>query len=272
MANIFLKKGAGANDSVVVGSTATVYGYTGGEEDLFLISNGGVFPSNVVVDQTIEKVTLEGALADYTFKKSGTTDVLVYRGTLLVATIRPQTDDDIGDTGTVLAFTTGSTLLTALKVVNATTITLGGTPLSAADPGSVVLFAVAETSPGVFRPATTNGNVVLSHADPFLVFTPATGAAVTITAANVAELVIPSTITLTGSAAALSPIPTITGAVTVNDAILSAAQLNAINKNPARAIPNRSLLNQRFGESSRRKAPNEADKNNINPRSFISRA
>jgi hypothetical protein len=137
MANVFLKKSGGAtSDSIALNSAANVFGDVLGQEELVVQPNGASFPTGMVVEQTIEKVTLTGALSDFTFASSGTTDVLVYRSNVLVATIRPQTDDDGAGNGTELAFTSGRVLSTTLNVISATEIRIGG-------PGGQVLTATA---------------------------------------------------------------------------------------------------------------------------------
>jgi hypothetical protein len=137
MANVFLKKSGGAtSDSIALNSAANVFGDVLGQEELVVQPNGASFPTGMVVEQTIEKVTLTGALIDFSFASSGTTDVLVYRSNVLVATIRPQTDDDGAGNGTELAFTSGRVLSTTLNVISATEIRIGG-------PGGQVLTATA---------------------------------------------------------------------------------------------------------------------------------
>jgi hypothetical protein len=153
MAKIYLKKVTGSSDSITVASASEVFGDLYGQEELIIIPNDASFPTGIVVEQTIEKVTLSGALSDYTFAKSGTTDVLVYRGGILVATIRPQTDDDAGSDGSTLAFTTGSVLSTTLNIFSASEIRIGGV-------GGQVLTGTAEayvfdTTAPVFTSAAT---------------------------------------------------------------------------------------------------------------------
>ena len=131
MANVYLKKlGNAASDSIVLASAADVFGDALGQEELVVLPNGASFPSGIVVEQTVEKVTLTGAYSDFTFAASGTTDVLVYRSGTLVATIRPQTDDDVlvngVGNGTELAFTSGNVQSTTLHVISATEMRIGG--------------------------------------------------------------------------------------------------------------------------------------------------
>jgi hypothetical protein len=158
MANVFLKKTVGSSDSVILASQAYVYGDVAGQEEVTIVPNGSTLPLGFEISQTIEKVTLSGALSDFTFQKSGTTDVLVYKGADLVATIRPQTSDDVGSNGTVLAFTSGDMQETTLNIISATEMRIGGAS------GQILTTTATAYAPPTFTVTDTGGTVTFGGA------------------------------------------------------------------------------------------------------------
>jgi len=125
--NVFVKK-TGATDALytATASDLAIFGAAGGGENVLISATASVWPAGIVIDQNIEKVTFDGAYTDFTFARAGNTDVLVYKGATLVATIRPQTDDDTGGSGTAIAFTQGLLKETTLNITAAGTIKMGG--------------------------------------------------------------------------------------------------------------------------------------------------
>lgn len=94
------------------------------------------------------------------------------------------------------------------------------------------VFSLTETSSGskAWTLSTGNGNVVITENGSNYEFTPASGSAVTKAKADVTGLVVGNTISLSGTAAVLKNLTTITGAATVSDTgEVTATDLNTIN-------------------------------------------
>lgn len=103
---------------------------------------------------------------------------------------------------------------------------------SSGDDGPVTpVFSLTETSSDskAWMLSTGNGNVVITEDGSNYVFTPASGSAVIKTKAEVTGLVVDNTISLSGTAAVLKNLTTITGAATVSDTgEVTATDLNTI--------------------------------------------
>ena len=122
MAKLFLE----AADSITINDGMKVFGGTGME--VLKVASTVI---GLTADGNIDRIEFTGASSGYNFQASGT-DVLVYSGPTLVATIGVQDETD----GTKLAFSDGSA---DLFLTGISAATLGGAALSAKTGGTTVV-------------------------------------------------------------------------------------------------------------------------------------
>lgn len=174
-----------ANESKSVMDSMTVIGSTGADT-LKIVGN-----PDVIVNGNVDRVDFGGNLASYKFVAQGS-NTYVYSGTTLVATIDAQGDTN----GTLLAFPNGSATLIQS---GATTVTLGGQPVSIAASGTTVSSTVATT------PAVTTLGTEISGVTTTTPTTPTVGFSTTTQSvaegASGASTTVTFTVTLTGGTA-----------------------------------------------------------------------
>ena len=152
MAKLFLE----TTDATYKVSTANtkVYGATGDQ-----VVTVDAAATGVTFDSNVEGVSFSGATGDFTYKQIGLTDLGVYKGTDLVATVGIQDDT----TGSLLTFSNGTVAAKFATAGSVVGLTLGDSAVSATSATTV--------TPTTFVSTTGNGSTS----------TPVTGSTFTLT-------------------------------------------------------------------------------------------
>jgi Ca2+-binding RTX toxin-like protein len=143
MAKLFLE----STDTSYKVSTANtkVYGATGSQ-----IVTVDAAATAVTFDANVEGVSFSGATSDFTYKQIGLTDLGVYKGNDLVATVAIQDDATTEANGSLLSFSDGTVSAKFATTGSVVGLTLGGTAVSAASATTVI--------PTTFVSTTGNGS------------------------------------------------------------------------------------------------------------------
>ena len=141
----------------VANSGITIYGDAG--RDVISLNAGA---HNIILDQNIDRVNLQGAASNFTFKQLGN-QLAVYddQGSTMILTMPVQGDAD----GTQIGFNNGSIYDAKLS---AAVLSLGGTTLSYSSP-SVVFPATQTSTVEPFASATSTARIFMGNNDIFTV-------------------------------------------------------------------------------------------------------
>jgi hypothetical protein len=139
MAKLFLE----STDTTYKVSTANtkVFGATGSQ-----VVTVDAAATGVTFDANVEGVSFSGATSDFTYKQIGLTDLGVYKGTDLVATVAIQDDATTDANGSLLSFSDGTVSAKFATTGSVVGLTLGGAAVSAASATTVTPTSFVSTT------------------------------------------------------------------------------------------------------------------------------